>query len=78
MLIFIIAIHSMTDKYFANNDGEMLFVPYAGEIKLHTEFGQLELCPGMIAVIPRGVKFKVEVIGLKKLKVIFVKMEVTH
>ncbi|CEG56658.1 homogentisate 1,2-dioxygenase [Legionella fallonii] len=53
---------SMNDKYFANNDGEMLFVPYEGEINLHTEFGCINLCPKMIAVIPRGVKFKVEVI----------------
>jgi len=51
---------SMTTSYFNNNDGEMLFVPYDGAIKLHTEFGLLEISPGMIAVIPRGVKFKVE------------------
>lgn len=54
---------SMDNKYFANNDGELLFVPYLGEINLHTEFGKLNVCPGMIAVIPRGIKFKVEVIG---------------
>ncbi len=54
---------SMTDKYFTNNDGEMLFVPYEGEINLHTEFGCMNVCPKMIAVIPRGVKFKVEVIS---------------
>lgn len=54
---------SMEDRYFANNDGEMLFVPYSGEINLHTEFGKLNICPGMIALIPRGVKFRMEVIG---------------
>ncbi|KTD73578.1 homogentisate 1,2-dioxygenase [Legionella tucsonensis] len=54
---------SMQNKYFANNDGEMLFVPYLGEVNLHTEFGKLNICPGMIAVIPRGVKFKMELIG---------------
>lgn len=54
---------SMEDKYFFNNDGELLFVPYEGEINLHTEFGRLNLCPGMIAVIPRGIKFKVEVLS---------------
>lgn len=53
---------SMDDTYFANHDGEMLFVPYTGEINLHTEFGTLNIFPGMIAVIPRGVKFKVEVL----------------
>lgn len=55
--------HSMDDKYFANNDGEMLFVPYLGEVNLHTELGTLNICPGMIAVIPRGVKFKMELIS---------------
>ncbi len=54
---------SMKNKYFHSNDGELLFVPYEGEINLLTEFGQLNLCPGMIAVIPRGVKFKVEVVS---------------
>lgn len=54
---------SMDRRYFASNDGEMLFVPYEGEINLCTEFGLLTVLPGMIAVIPRGVKFKVEVIG---------------
>lgn len=54
---------SMEDKYFANNDGELLFVPYEGEINLHTEFGCLNLIAGMIAVIPRGVKFSLEVVN---------------
>lgn len=54
---------SMLDEYFANNDGELLFVAYEGDIKLHTEFGILNLIPGFIAVIPRGVKFKIEIIS---------------
>lgn len=53
---------SMTNRYFSNNDGEMLFVPYLGKINLHTEMGKLAIHPGMIAVIPRGIRFKVEVI----------------
>ncbi|MFA5960152.1 MAG: homogentisate 1,2-dioxygenase [Tatlockia sp.] len=51
---------SMQGRYFSNLDGEMLFVPYLGELLLFTEFGKLAVKPGMIAVIPRGVKFKVE------------------
>lgn len=54
---------SMQHRYMSNADGELLFVPYAGTIQLHTEFGLLELSPGMIAVIPRGVKFKVVLVG---------------
>lgn len=54
---------SMKNRYFANNDGELLFVPFLGEVNLHTEFGTLNICPGMIAVIPRGVKFKLELLS---------------
>lgn len=51
---------SMIHRYFSNNDGELLFIPYQGKLSLHTEFGMLTISPGMIAVIPRGIKFKVE------------------
>lgn len=54
---------SMTDTYFVNNDGELLFVPYEGSINLHTEMGLINLTIGMIAVIPRGIKFKVELLN---------------
>lgn len=52
---------SMELRYFSNHDGELLFVPYQGTLHLHTEFGLLTLAPGEIAVIPRGIKFKVEI-----------------
>lgn len=54
---------SMTDRYFVNADGEMMFVPQQGAIGLFTELGRLEVAPGEIAVVPRGVKFKVQVAG---------------
>lgn len=50
---------SMNRRYVSDSDGELLIVPYMGDITLHTEFGTLKLTPGMIAVVPRGVKFKV-------------------
>ena len=53
---------SMKSRYFANNDGEMLLVPYHGNINIQTEMGQLNLSPGMIAVIPRGIQFKVDLL----------------
>ena len=53
---------SMTTRYFNNRDGEMLFVPYQGKLRLQTEFGLLDISPGMIAVIPRGIMFKVELL----------------
>ncbi len=53
---------SMDKKFFNNHDGELLFVPYQGELLLRTEFGALTIKPGWIAVIPRGVTFTVELL----------------
>ena len=50
---------SMEDRFFYNADGEMLFVPQLGAIALHTECGILSIKAGEIAVIPRGMKFRV-------------------
>jgi homogentisate 1,2-dioxygenase len=50
---------SMGTRYFYNADGELLLVPQAGRLELLTELGALEIAPGEIAVIPRGVKFQV-------------------
>jgi homogentisate 1,2-dioxygenase len=54
---------SMQDEVFYNADGEMLFVPQQGALRLWTEFGIIDIEPGEIAVIPRGVKLRVEVPG---------------
>ncbi len=53
---------SMTNRYFSNHDGELLLVPYQGAIRLRTEMGRLDVKTGMIAVLPRGVKFKLELL----------------
>lgn len=53
---------SMTDRYFYNADGELLFVPQLGAIALHTECGILAVKAGEIAVVPRGMKFRVELL----------------
>jgi homogentisate 1,2-dioxygenase len=54
---------SMQDEYFYNADGELLFVPQEGELRLWTEFGIIDVAPGEIAIIPRGVKLRVELHG---------------
>ncbi|MGO8919151.1 MAG: homogentisate 1,2-dioxygenase [Stellaceae bacterium] len=54
-----LANRSMTERYFSNADGEMLLVPQHGRLALHTELGLLELSPGEIALVPRGLKFRV-------------------
>src|SRR5688500_6654409 len=52
---------SMAERYFWNADGELMFVPQEGSLLLCTELGKLHLSPGEIAVVPRGMKFKVEI-----------------
>ena len=54
---------SMTDTFFYNADGEMLIVAQLGEMVFLTEMGKVEVKPGEICVIPRGIKFRVEVSG---------------
>jgi homogentisate 1,2-dioxygenase len=50
----------MKDRVFFDADGELLFVPQQGRILLVTEFGRLLVAPGEIAVVQRGIKFRVE------------------
>jgi homogentisate 1,2-dioxygenase len=54
---------SMVDEYFYNADGELMFVPQQGDLRLWTEFGIIDISPGEIAVVPRGIKMRVEVFG---------------
>jgi homogentisate 1,2-dioxygenase len=54
---------SMDDDYFYNADGELLIVPQDGGVAFFTEFGRIEVAPGEICVIPRGVKFKAEIVN---------------
>jgi homogentisate 1,2-dioxygenase len=53
---------SMTGRAFADADGELLIVPSRGALRLVTELGIIALNPGHVAVIPRGVKFRVELL----------------
>ena len=50
----------MHDRFFYNADGEMLILPQQGKLLLLTELGNLDVAPGELAVIPRGIKFRVE------------------
>ncbi|HEY2266152.1 MAG TPA: homogentisate 1,2-dioxygenase [Streptosporangiaceae bacterium] len=54
------ASRSMTDRYFVDADGELLFVPEHGPVLLRTELGPLAVAPGEIAVVPRGLRFAVD------------------
>jgi homogentisate 1,2-dioxygenase len=57
---------SMDRRVFVDADGELLIIPQSGALRLLTEFGRLDVPPGQIAVIPRGVKFRVEVDGASR------------
>jgi homogentisate 1,2-dioxygenase len=52
---------SMTDRFFYDADGELLIVPQLGSIRVFTELGMLDVAPGEICVIPRGLRFRVDV-----------------
>ena len=52
---------SMDRRFFYNADGELLIVPQQGDVLLRTELGLLAIKPGEVAVIPRGIKFQVQI-----------------
>jgi homogentisate 1,2-dioxygenase len=54
---------SMTDRVFVDADGESLIIPQSGTLRIRTELGCMDIGPGTVAVIPRGVRFRVEVDG---------------
>ena len=51
---------SMTDRCFYDADGELLIVPQQGRAHFVTELGIIAAAPGEIVVIPRGLRFRVE------------------
>jgi len=54
---------SMQGRFFYDADGELLIVPQQGALRLATELGVLDVEPQEIAVIPRGIRFRVELLG---------------
>jgi homogentisate 1,2-dioxygenase len=57
------ASRSMKRRVFVDSDGELLVIPQQGALRIATELGVLELEPGWVGLVPRGVKFRVEVDG---------------
>lgn len=49
-----------SDRFFFNSDAEMVVVAERNRVRFLTELGVVEIEPGFIAVIPRGLKFRVE------------------
>jgi homogentisate 1,2-dioxygenase len=57
-----VANRSMADRVFFDADGELLIVPQAGRLRVVTELGPLQIEPHEIALIPRGMRFAVELL----------------
>ncbi|MGH8113735.1 MAG: homogentisate 1,2-dioxygenase [Rhodanobacteraceae bacterium] len=51
---------AMRGRFFYNADGEMLVVPQQGRLAIATEFGVLEIEPQQIALLPRGVRCRID------------------
>jgi homogentisate 1,2-dioxygenase len=50
-------------RAFVNADGELLVVPQTGRLRITTELGLLDVGPGEIALLPRGMAFQVALDG---------------
>src|SRR5215467_3537615 len=57
-----VANRSMEGRFFYDADGELLIVPQEGGLRLATELGLLDVRPLEIAVIPRGLRVRVELL----------------
>lgn len=53
---------SMQDEYFYSADSELLVVPQEGRLRFATELGVIDLEPKEIAILPRGLVYRVEVL----------------
>ncbi len=51
---------SMQDEYFYSADSELLVVPQVGKLRFVTELGVIDLSPQEIAILPRGLVYRVE------------------
>ena len=60
--IYLYAANASMQRVFFNADGELLIVPESGRLRIATELGRLDVEPLEIVVIPRGMKFRVELL----------------
>ena len=60
--VHVYAANRSMERIFWNADGEMLIVPEQGRLRIATELGRLDVAPGEIALLPRGIRLRVELI----------------
>ena len=54
------ATKDMDGRVLVDADGELMIIPQEGAVELQTELGRLDVAPGAIGVVPRGIKFRVQ------------------
>ncbi len=54
---------SMEDEYFYSADSELLVIPQEGRLRFYTELGIMDLEPKEIAILPRGMVYRVELVN---------------
>ncbi|MCX2182575.1 homogentisate 1,2-dioxygenase [Streptomyces sp. SKN60] len=62
MAVHLYHANASMERVFSDADGELLIVPEHGGLLLRTELGDLAAGPGEVALIPRGVRFRVELL----------------
>jgi homogentisate 1,2-dioxygenase len=60
--IYEYAANRSMERFFYDADGELLIVPQHGALRIATELGIVEVAPLEVAAIPRGVRFRVELL----------------
>lgn len=53
---------SMQGRFLYSADGELLVIPQHGRLRIATECGLIEVEPQQVALIPRGLRFRVELL----------------
>ena len=61
--VHLYAANASMKRVFYSADGELLIVPQEGALRFFTEFGCLDVAPGEVVVIPRGIRFRVDLTG---------------
>ncbi len=54
------ASRSMDRRLLVDADGELLIIPQQGGLRIETELGRMDIAPGWVAIVPRGVRFRVQ------------------
>jgi homogentisate 1,2-dioxygenase len=62
MAVHVYACNRSMQRFFCDADGELLVVPQQGRLRIATELGRLDVAPREFAVIPRGLRFRVELV----------------